>query len=113
MRAGSFPSGKIPPNMADQEEDKQVEKAASVAKPVCMMTMQNGWDCGRPLHDAPLGVDEKPVCLMHSEDPKKNDVAFQEEFEHILSEAGSDDADFMRFVFGLHPVVGQFEFHFL
>jgi uncharacterized protein YjbI with pentapeptide repeats len=55
--------------------------------------------CGRPIYPAPAGVDEKPVCLMHSHDPNKDDAAFQAEFERILREAGDGLADFSQFVF--------------
>src|SRR5580658_5463229 len=27
--------------------------------------------CGRKLHVAPQGIDDEPVCLMHSKDPDK------------------------------------------
>ncbi len=53
----------------------------------CPAKMDNR-TCGRPIYDAPSGVDEIPVCLMHSRDSKKSDSDFQGEFERILAEAG-------------------------
>jgi uncharacterized protein YjbI with pentapeptide repeats len=59
--------------------------------------------CGRRLHLAPDGVDEWPVCLMHSQDGcKKSGPLFDEfwvEFERILEEAGEGVACFDGFVF--------------
>jgi len=59
--------------------------------------------CGRELHVAPDGADEKPVCLMHSEDPNKESGllfdAFWREFERILEDAGESKAHFEHFVF--------------
>jgi uncharacterized protein YjbI with pentapeptide repeats len=59
--------------------------------------------CGRELHAAPDGVDEQPVCLMHSNDPGKQSGplfdTFWQEFERILEEAGGGEAHFERFVF--------------
>ena len=59
--------------------------------------------CGRKLHVAPDGVDEKPVCLMHSKDPQKQSAPlfdeFWREFERILEGAGEGEAHFDRFVF--------------
>lgn len=61
--------------------------------------------CGRKLHVAPDGVDEKPVCLMHSRDsyklswPVSDD--FWEEFERTLEAAGENEAHFERFIFPL------------
>jgi hypothetical protein len=59
--------------------------------------------CGRKLHIAPAGVDEHPVCLMHSKDPGKQSgvlfIAFWQEFERILERAEENVAHFERFVF--------------
>jgi uncharacterized protein YjbI with pentapeptide repeats len=55
--------------------------------------------CGRPIYNAPPGIDKTPVCLMHSHDLNKDDGAFQAEFERILKEAGEEGADFTYFVF--------------
>src|ERR1035437_1612447 len=62
-----------------------------------------GLTCHRKLHPAPTGVDEQPVCLMHSKDEcKKSGPLFEEfwiEFERILEEAGAGAACFEGFVF--------------
>jgi hypothetical protein len=59
--------------------------------------------CGRELHVAPDGIDEKPACLMHSKDPNKQSGplfdAFWSEFERILKDAGEGEAHFEHFVF--------------
>jgi len=59
--------------------------------------------CGRKLHVAPDGVDEVPVCLMHSKDPNKQSgslfQAFGQEFERILVNAGENEAHCEGFVF--------------
>jgi uncharacterized protein YjbI with pentapeptide repeats len=59
--------------------------------------------CGRKLHIAPDGVDEQPVCLMHSKDPGKQAglliEEFRMEFERIMEEAGEGEAHFQYFVF--------------
>jgi uncharacterized protein YjbI with pentapeptide repeats len=59
--------------------------------------------CRRKLHIAPEGVDDQPVCLMHSKDPRKQSGplfdAFWLEFERILEKAGEGEAHFEGFVF--------------
>ncbi len=56
--------------------------------------------CGRPIyHPSSDFRDERPVCLMHSHDPKKDAAAFDAEFESILTKAGNGEADFSQFVF--------------
>jgi hypothetical protein len=59
--------------------------------------------CGRRVHAAPEGVDEKPVCLMHSKNPRKRSGQLFEmfwlEFERILESAGENEASFEHFVF--------------
>ncbi len=56
--------------------------------------------CGRPIYQPSSAFrDNKPVCLMHSQDPEKNGVAFQKEFEIVLAKAGAGEADFSGFVF--------------
>src|SRR6266567_1304211 len=84
--------------MVDQEENQEAEKREQVTEPSCMVRMFNDQTCGRQVHPAP-GVDNEPVCLMHSKDPDKSIAAFQGEFERILSDAGEGDADFTSFVF--------------
>lgn len=69
----------------------------------CPVDMGLDLPCGRPLHNAPAGVDETPVCLMHSKDPAKQEGAlydrFWDEADGILDAAGSGDAHFEVFVF--------------
>ncbi len=59
--------------------------------------------CRRKLHTAPDGIDEVPVCLMHSNDSDKQlgplFDAFWMEFERILEDAGGNVAHFEGFVF--------------
>jgi hypothetical protein len=59
--------------------------------------------CRRPLNNAPEGLDEPPVCLMHSKDPNKAEgdyfEAFWREFEVILEDAGESEAHFEGFSF--------------
>lgn len=64
------------------------------------MLMHEDKFCGRPLYSAPQH-DPIPVCLMHSLDPAKDDVQFQQEIEAIivLSTTVTGVADFTRFVF--------------
>jgi hypothetical protein len=67
--------------------------------PVMMVTER----CGRPLHDAPEGIDKRPVCLMHSRDLRKQEgtllKSFMQEFDTILQAAGDGEATFAWFVF--------------
>lgn len=70
----------------------------------CPVAMDDeGTTCGRPLNDAPEGADKRPVCLMHSKDPRKqagplfND--FWREFEAILTSAADGVANFQSFEF--------------
>jgi uncharacterized protein YjbI with pentapeptide repeats len=71
--------------------------------PVKMTYYENAPKCGRPLHNAPDGVDSDSVCLMHSKDTGKQSgelfEAFWYEFEAILKEAGGGEANFRCFVF--------------
>ena len=59
--------------------------------------------CGRPLHQAPDGVDVHPVCLMHSHDDAKQSgprfEAFWLEFHRTLYAAEGGTALFLAFVF--------------
>ena len=60
--------------------------------------------CGRPLHNAPQGSDnDRPVCLMHSDDPNKASGEFFDtfwrEFDLILEAAGENEAHFEFFWF--------------
>jgi uncharacterized protein YjbI with pentapeptide repeats len=67
--------------------------------------------CGRKLHVAPDGIDEKPVCLMHSKDPRKQSgqlfVEFRQEFERILEKAGEGEAHFEGFIFHQLSLFGR------
>jgi hypothetical protein len=67
------------------------------------MGLHGGPRCGRKLLAVLGGVDEQPVCLMHSKDPNKQSGAlfdaFWLEFERILEEVGENEAHFERFVF--------------
>jgi len=73
----------------------------------CLVKTYDDKPCGRPIHHAPAGVDEMPVCLMHSRDPGKDDVAFQTEFERILQMAADGWADFTWFTFPSAPYSGR------
>ena len=71
--------------------------------PVSMTLPSIGIRCGREIHHAPHGADEQNVCLMHSQDPRKQAGPlfnqFWANFEEILRAAGHGDANFTRFVF--------------
>ena len=84
--------------MVDQKGNQEAEKREEVTEQKCLVEMFFAQPCGRQVHPAP-GVDNEPVCLMHSKDPDKSIAAFQGEFERILSDAGEGDADFTSFVF--------------
>src|SRR5258708_28909740 len=77
----------------------------------CGKGMNAAGICGRPIHSAPTGADEKPVCLMHSQDPNKTAPGltkrFQQEIESILRAAGTGVADFSQFVFPGASFCGQ------
>jgi len=83
------------PPQVSAEEAKAEEPPAEAGCPVRMYVGR----CGRPIYAAPAGVDERPVCLMHSKNPYKSDEEFQKEFERILAAAGGWVADFTGFVF--------------
>jgi uncharacterized protein YjbI with pentapeptide repeats len=59
--------------------------------------------CGRQLHSAPDGIDRQPVCLMHSNDERKQSwplfEEFRSNFERILEDAKDGLAHFEYFVF--------------
>ncbi len=82
------------PMLAEQPATETVE-----AEQGCPVEMDEWQRCGRSIYTAPAGLDEEPVCLMHSRDPNKDDAAFQQEFERILRDAGEGVADFTKFVF--------------
>lgn len=88
-----------------KEPDESVKVEGDSDEAGCPIRMGEVGDvrCGRKLHAMPDGVDEKPVCLMHSKDPRKQSGplfdAFWREFERILEAAGEGEAHFERFVF--------------
>jgi len=81
------------------EAPPQVSAEEAPAEAGCRVLMHEWRRCWRPIHHAPAGVDEPPVCLMHSKDPNKSDEEFQKEFGRILGAAGDGLADFTGFVF--------------
>ena len=95
--------------MADEQEI--TSDASAVAEgdrveascPIWMGYGEDSWRCGRNLHITPEGVDEEPVCLMHSKDPHKQSEplmdAFYAECNRILEAAAEGEAHFERFVF--------------
>ena len=78
--------------------------ATSPAQPQsCPIKMEAG-ACGRSIHTVPQGIDDVPVCLMHSKDPVKHTgnplySKFFLAFKDILKTAGQGTADFTKFVF--------------
>jgi hypothetical protein len=104
---------------APQPETGPAESAGQAPQPVpdapvaaeaeseARCPVETGWSglkrCGRKLHAAPAGVDEQPVCLMHSKDPNKQSGplfdAFWLEFKRILERAGEKQAHFEGFFF--------------
>ena len=90
---------------APQSEPDVPAAAEAESEAGCAMKMgwQDGRRCGHKVHAAPVEIDERPVCLMHSNDPNKQSGplfdAFWLEFEMILDEAGENEAHFDRFVF--------------
>ena len=90
---------KIEPDESAAVEGDGVE----VGCPISKYYHGFGPRCGGKLHVAPEGVDEKPVCLMHSNDPGKQSGplfdTFWREFERVLEAAGDGEAHFDRFVF--------------
>ena len=92
----------------EQEIESGLTAAAAgatggIACPVIMNYFDRGPACGRPLHNAPEGVDAVPVCLMHSNDPGKQTAAlfgeFWSQFEKILDDAKDGYARCERFIF--------------
>src|ERR1700678_2082984 len=75
----------------------------------CKLETLDGKACGRVIHPAPEYDMRAPVCLMHSNDPKKSAEEFQAEFERILSQAKQENskADFFRFKFPASDYIGR------
>ena len=93
------------PAETESEPTSSGTNQAPAPEPVCSvkMTGHERPRCGRPIHPAPPGADERPVCLMHSNDPaKQSEGLFEEfwaEFERILETAGEEPAHFEHFIF--------------
>jgi hypothetical protein len=92
----------------EKEPDESAAAEGDSGESGCPMRMGYIGDlsaprCRRKHHIAPDGVDEQPVCLMHSKDPNKQSGplfdAFWREFEGILNRAGEGEAHFEFFVF--------------
>ena len=95
-----------PEKKSEKEPDEGVAAEGDRGEAGCPIVMGYGYTsfrCGRRLHVAPDGVDEKPVCLMHSKDLRKRSGplfdTFWQEFERILEYAQEGEAHFERFVF--------------
>jgi hypothetical protein len=77
----------------EKEPDESAAAKGGKVEVGCLIEWSyRGPKCGRELHAAPDGVDEQPVCLMHSNDPGKQSGAlfdaFWLEFERTLEAAG-------------------------
>lgn len=89
----------------EKEPDENTEWEGKYGEAGCPIWMDSygNLGCGRKLHVAPDGIDEKPVCLMHSKDPGKQSgplfEEFRQEFERILEDAGENVAHFEQFAF--------------
>jgi hypothetical protein len=101
-----------------EEPEKEPDESAAVEGdsgeagcPIVMGLLGLDPKCRRKIHTAPEGVDEKPVCLMHSKDPNKQSGSlfeeFRREFERILNEAGEGEAHFEGFIFPQLSLFGR------
>lgn len=88
------------------EPDEAADIEGEIVGAICPVRMgRSDCDpqCGRGLHVAAQGVDDEPVCLMHSKDPNKQSGPlfdlFLSEFVKSLEEAGEGVAHFERVVF--------------
>ena len=108
-----------PDESSEQESEKEPDESTEwegeygeAGCPIWMGEYHGDVRCGRKLHVAPDGVDEKPVCLMHSKDPHKQSGplfdAFCLEFERVLGDAGEYLARFQRFVFPQLDLEGRY-----
>jgi len=108
-----------PDESSEQESEKEPDESTEwegeygeAGCPIWMGEYHGDVRCGRKLHVAPDGVDEKPVCLMHSKDPHKQSGplfdAFCLEFERVLGDAGEYLARFQRFVFPQLDLAGRY-----
>ena len=66
---GEIPKGE--PSPVAREHDG-IEAEPEEGCPVSMGASWPGPRCGRKLHSASGGVDEEPVCLMHSKDGQRS-----------------------------------------
>lgn len=74
-----------------EEEKSKVPGTCPVEMSIQMsIGMSHEKPCGRLIHEAPKGVDEKLVCLMHSLDPNKDPEEFVREIDDILN----DESDY-------------------
>ena len=92
---------------SEQEPVKEPDESAAAegdrVEAGCPIVGAGAPRCGRRLHNAPDGVDEFPICLMHSKDRNKQSGPhfgeFWREFERILTDAAEGKAHFEYFVF--------------
>lgn len=82
--------------MSPEQENQPAVLKPTIAQQSCPVPMLDGRPCGR----RSLGtlVNGIPYCLMHTP-LRKDNAAFQAEFERIVQEAGTRTADFTGFVF--------------
>lgn len=99
---GPDESAKAEPG-AEPEEHAEAEGEPEETGCPVEMGLFAGPRCGRELHKAPDGVDERPVCLMHSKDEGKQSGRQCDKFwcifKEILEEAEEGEAHFNKFVF--------------
>jgi len=90
--------------MHPMQEEKPEPQAGMKPLPTCPISMFNLRVCGRPLYSpiAPFR-DAVPVCIMHSRDPQKNPVQFEQEFQRTLGTPDNGVANFSGFVFPSAP----------
>ena len=86
-----------------QQGKPELETGAKPS-PGCQISMFNLRCCGRPQYlPVPPFRDAVRVCIMHSYDPKKNALEFQQEFERTLGAPDDGVANFSEFVFPSAP----------
>lgn len=93
--------------MANEEKPKEAAQETETPERGCPVEMFWNPQCGRPIYEAPRGVDELPVCLMHSHDREKDNGAFQAEIDRILLRTGLGIADFTGFFFPRAKYLGR------
>jgi uncharacterized protein YjbI with pentapeptide repeats len=97
-------------------EQSQLTINASCDTNGCGVRMSDGHPCSRPLHAASTKFDPKPVCIMHSHDPKKPQDEFDAEIKAIFSgesehHKAEDSFNFTKFVFPSCHVFNFNRFH--